>query len=520
MKTIGQRIALSLVISLVFGFGSTAFSQPNISVDPIDHNFGSINIGSLASKPTTVTNTGSLNLLISSIHIPPAGEFSKGTDNCSGQTLLPTESCTIEARFLPMTEGLKGAEISIPSNDQDTPTQIVALSGTGTLDPVFSDCPEDYWAEDFIHTIYYGGVTMGCLLVPSLQYCPANPVTREQMAAFIVRAVEGEPDPNYCLDGSPFGDVPVDSGFCKYIKRLSQLNITQGCAVGMYCPTDNVLRQQMAAFLVRAIEGEPLPDYCDTGIAFTDVETISVFCKYIKRLVELGVTQGCAAGMYCPSNNVLRDQMAAFLARAFILPVLVPDTVGMIQSEAETLLLESGLVKGTINSANSNTVPLGRVISQTPVAGVSVLHGSSVNLVISLGPVMVPVPDVVGMIQANAEAAITSANLTVGTITTANSLTVPAGSVISQDPVGGTSAPQGSAVNLVVSLGPATVTVPNVVGMTQTNAESAIIAVGLIIGTITTANSETVPPGNVISQNPAEGLSVIQGSPVSLVISL
>ena len=364
MKTIAKHIALFIAFGLVFGFVSSGLCQPNISIDTPTHDFGSINVGSLAIKTITITNTGASNLLISPIHINPAGEFSKGIDTCSGQAIIPTGTCTIETRFLPMTEGQKGSELSIPSNDPDTATVIVTLSGTGTLEPVFSDCLEDYWAEDFIHTIYYGGVTMGCLLIPTLQYCPTNPVTREQMAAFIVRAVEGEPDPNYCLDGSPFGDVPVESNFCKYIKRLSQLNITQGCNVGLYCPT----------------------------------------------------------------NNVLRDQMAAFLARAFILPVLVPGTVGLIQVEAETLVVESGLTVGTISTVNSNTVPLGRVISQSPQAGGAVLHGTSVNLVVSLGPVMVTVPDVVGMTQANAEAAITSANLTVGTITTANSNTASAAS--------------------------------------------------------------------------------------------
>jgi hypothetical protein len=74
----------------------------------------------------------------------------------------------------------------------------------------------------------------------------------------------------------------------------------------------------MAAFIVRALEGEPPSDYCDTGLGFTDVETTSAFCKYIKRLSELNITQGCTPGMYCPANNVLRDQMAAFLARAFL----------------------------------------------------------------------------------------------------------------------------------------------------------------------------------------------------------
>jgi len=57
---------------------------------------------------------------------------------------------------------------------------------------------------------------------------------------------------------------------------------------------------------------------CDTGSPFEDVPISSIFCKYIKKLLELNITQGCEVGIYCPSSDVLRDQMAAFLARAFL----------------------------------------------------------------------------------------------------------------------------------------------------------------------------------------------------------
>ena len=67
----------------------------------------------------------------------------------------------------------------------------------------------------------------------------------------------------------------------------------------------------------------------------------------------------------------------------------------------------------------------------------------------------VSVPNVVGQTQAAATTSLTNAGLTLGTVTTASSPTVPAGSVISQNPVGGTSVPVGSAVNLTVSTGPA-----------------------------------------------------------------
>jgi Fe2+ transport system protein FeoA len=179
----------------------------------------------------------------------------------------------------------------------------------------FNDVSIGYWADDYIYAIYQVGVTLGC---GGGNYCPTSTVTRDQMAAFLVRAKEGEPPTDYCLSGSPFVDVPVDSGFCKYIKRLSELGITQGTAPVIYSPLGNVTRDQMAAFIIRAVEGEPDPNYCAGGSLFGDVPPDSLFCKYIKRLSELGITQGTAPGIYNPLGSVTRDQMAAFLARAFL----------------------------------------------------------------------------------------------------------------------------------------------------------------------------------------------------------
>jgi RHS repeat-associated protein len=198
---------------------------------------------------------------------------------------------------------------------------------------------------------------------------------------------------------------------------------------------------------------------------------------------------------------------------------IVPDVVGLAQAEGEADVLAASLAVGTITQQNSDTVPAGDVISQDPAAGTQVAAGSAIDLVVSLGPVLVSVPDVVGQTQATAEAAIADAGLVVGTVTTANSDIVPAGSVISQTPVGGTEVPAGNAVDLVISLGPALVTVPDVVGQTQADAEAAITAANLVVGTVTTTNSDTVGSGDVISQNPAGGITVAEGNAVDLVVS-
>jgi beta-lactam-binding protein with PASTA domain len=146
-----------------------------------------------------------------------------------------------------------------------------------------------------------------------------------------------------------------------------------------------------------------------------------------------------------------------------------------------------------VTTASSETVAAGLVISQNPAGGGNVPPGTAVDLVVSLGVAPVAVPNVVGLTQAAATTAIGAANLTLGEVTTASSETVDAGLVISQNPAaGGANVPPGTAVDLVVSTGPAPVAVPNVVGLTQAAATTAIGAAGLTLGEVTTASSETV----------------------------
>jgi beta-lactam-binding protein with PASTA domain len=135
--------------------------------------------------------------------------------------------------------------------------------------------------------------------------------------------------------------------------------------------------------------------------------------------------------------------------------VAVPSVVGQTQAAATTAITGAALTLGTVTTQSSGTVVSGSVISESPAAGTSVLIGSAVNLTVSTGPAQVAVPTVSGQTQAAATAAITAAGLTVGTVTMQSSSTVASGSVISENPVAGTNVATGSAVNLVVSSGPA-----------------------------------------------------------------
>ena len=103
-----------------------------------------------------------------------------------------------------------------------------------TFCPPSTDVPPSYWAYAHIMAIYNAGYTTG---YGAGIFAPELTVTREQMAAFIIRAAEGEPATNYCSTGSPFPDCSTDSWSCRYIKRLFDLGLTTGYGTtGLFMP--------------------------------------------------------------------------------------------------------------------------------------------------------------------------------------------------------------------------------------------------------------------------------------------
>jgi S-layer homology domain len=174
----------------------------------------------------------------------------------------------------------------------------------------FSDVPANHLFYDFIGKLSARGITQGC---GSGSFCPDAPVTREQMAAFIIRA-RGEFNPP-TPTSQRFTDVPPTNPFYAFIDRMAALGITSGCGGGNYCPSANVTREQMAAFIIRAL-GEFNPP-TPASQRFNDVPSSNSFYAFIDRMAALQITSGCGSGNYCPSQPVTRGQMAAFLVRAF-----------------------------------------------------------------------------------------------------------------------------------------------------------------------------------------------------------
>ena len=108
--------------------------------------------------------------------------------------------------------------------------------------------------------------------------------------------------------------------FDPWIEALAGLQITGGCDATHYCPTNPVNRQQMAVFLLKALLGSTyVPPAC-TNPTFTDVPCSNPFATWIYDLVARSITAGCGGTDYCPTAPALRQQMAVFLVKTFNLP--------------------------------------------------------------------------------------------------------------------------------------------------------------------------------------------------------
>ena len=193
----------------------------------------------------------------------------------------------------------------------------------------------------------------------------------------------------------------------------------------------------------------------------------------------------------------------------------VPNVTGIQLQDAIASLQNRGFevsVQRVVSQA-----PRDRVIRQDPPPGRKVDEGSRVTLVVSGGPGQVAVPDVVSDRQGDAKRKLKALGLKTST-RQQTSDSVPAGTVIETRPSAGTKVDPGSTVTVVVSSGPAEVSVPGVVGQDKDTAVSRIQSAGLQVN-VDEQESATVPAGQVISQNPGMGAQVAQGSTVTIVIA-
>ena len=169
----------------------------------------------------------------------------------------------------------------------------------------------------------------------------------------------------------------------------------------------------------------------------------------------------------------------------------VPDVTGRTQAQATSALEAAGLTAAPTTTTNCDTADNGNVVTQDPPGGTSVAKGTSVTIgVCSAAPATVTVPNVTGQTQAQATSALEAAGLTAAPTTTSNCTTADNGNVVTQDPAGGTSVARAPASPSACAARHPDVTVPNVIGESQTAATATLQAQGLNASTTTSANCD------------------------------
>jgi hypothetical protein len=187
----------------------------------------------------------------------------------------------------------------------------------------FPDVPTSHPFYVYIETLFHNGVTVG---YSDGNYHPTDPISRAQMAVFLLKGKFGAGHMPPPATGMVFNDVQAGDFAAAWIEQLSALQITAGCGGGNYCPNSSVSRAEMAAFLLKSEHGAAyVPPAC-TGV-FADVPCPASasfpYSDWIERLYAEGITSGCQVAppgglpKYCPDSANTRGEMAVFIVRTF-----------------------------------------------------------------------------------------------------------------------------------------------------------------------------------------------------------
>lgn len=215
--------------------------------------------------------------------------------------------------------------------------------------------------------------------------------------------------------------------------------------------------------------------------------------------------------------------LLAYLLVAFVLipddvaigDVTVPGVVGLTQADAERRLAALGLKPAAGEQRYSADAPRSTVLAQTPAAGTTVAPGSTVTLDVSAGQQRSTIPTLVGLTRDEAERELRRAQLQLGQVSEQPSDSAR-GLVLASAPEDGQVVPQGTRVDLVVSAGPAELTMPDLVGRDVESASALLAQLGLVVGPTSYDSAATWPRGTIVAQSPAAGRPVAAGTTVIL----
>jgi hypothetical protein len=353
--------------------------------------------------------------------VTPPAIFLDSTSQSAGVNVSAAPDCTWSASaaggFINITSGASGTgsgavtfAVAANSTGADltgtltVSAQAVAVTQRETA-TTFTDVSDpSAFFFNAANLMYARGITSGCSATP-LMYCPGDDITRGQLAVFLVRAVLG--GDNFTYSGTPyFTDVPPAYPFFKWIQKLKELQITNGCSAVLYCPDDPVTRGQAAAFVIRARYGPTAAFSYPATPVFADVPSSYLFFSYIQKMAQVGITNGCSATDYCPDESLTRGQMAVFVMRG-LLNQLLPVGAAVLTAAAPDTASPAQILTVTLTGINTHFTQSASQVTTAPgitPSNVTVTSGTSLNVQLSVDPGTTPGPYSLVVTTGNEEA--------------------------------------------------------------------------------------------------------------------
>jgi len=239
---------------------------------------------------------------------------STGSVSASGNTAL-----TVSANATSMAAGTYNAYLRV-TNSTPYGDKILPVTLNVTASPIFADVPLTHWAGSWIERLYLNGITGGCGTNPLTYCPGVTVTRDQMAVFLLRGIHGSSYTPPAVGGTTGFNDVPTTHWAAAWIKELAAEGITGGCGNGNFCPGAPVTRDQMAVFLLRGEHGSSYSPPSASGAMFGDIPSTFWAAAWIEQLANEGITSGCGNGNYCPATPVTRDQMAVFLVRAFNLP--------------------------------------------------------------------------------------------------------------------------------------------------------------------------------------------------------
>ena len=228
-------------------------------------------------------------------------------------------------------------------------------------------------------------------------------------------------------------------------------------------------------------------------------------------------------------DRVIRQEPAAGtpLARAAVVALVVssglpkvqvPDIGSYSVADAQRAL-QNAKLKSKVTQTYSAGAPAGQVIGVKPAVGTAVRQGSTVALIVSQGVKPIAVPSIVSLSLDAARAKLKALGLSLTVGQQSESDTIPADTIVSQDPQSGTTIAPNGTVTAVVSSGSTAVPVPNVVGTDSDSAQKTLKDAGFV-PSLTYDVEPANAPQNVTSQDPSAGSKAKKGSKATIIVAV